>query len=473
MSAPHKPTPYLHSRLASGLIVINVLALLAIAGNYLLSGAARHLVNLLLLAGSGCLSWWLWQKVRRTFLLLDTLAKQLHLACSGELHHRSSRTRSMGEAGKVAWQLNDFLDLVETYFKEINTCFQEISKGNFSRRPLSQGLPGILASSLDSVDKAIQTMAENDGFVRRNRLSSQLAALGNPHLRQDLSGSQRDLSAISQSMDAVAGITRDNAAGARESLNSANELSGHLQTIAGSVTSMDTASQMLAKEWHGIESSLADISAIADQTNLLALNAAIEAARAGEMGRGFAVVADEVRKLAERSKSTANQVQEVLGSLSARIDDMQTQASAAGSVAGEVQASVEAFRQRFSSLAEQSDLVLRQVSDVQQKSQTSLQKVGHVIYKQSAYHAVEEAQAIAPSQELAPWIDGDGAALFGAAAVQPLRAPLQNLQQQVEAAVAAATQSGQLDEAGIISKMQAMEQISVKLQNELDKLAAG
>ncbi|MDE1715562.1 methyl-accepting chemotaxis protein, partial [Chromobacterium amazonense] len=278
---------------------------------------------------------------------------------------------------------------------------------------------------------------------------------------------------ISQSMDAVAGITRDNAAGARESLNSANELSGHLQTIAGSVTSMDTASQMLAKEWHGIESSLADISAIADQTNLLALNAAIEAARAGEMGRGFAVVADEVRKLAERSKSTANQVQEVLGSLSARIDDMQTQASAAGSVAGEVQASVEAFRQRFSSLAEQSDLVLRQVSDVQQKSQTSLQKVGHVIYKQSAYHAVEEAQAIAPSQELAPWIDGDGAALFGAAAVQALRAPLQNLQQQVEAAVAAATQSGQLDEAGIISKMQAMEQISVKLQNELDKLAAG
>ncbi|WP_456236752.1 methyl-accepting chemotaxis protein [Chromobacterium paludis] len=273
-------------------------------------------------------------------------------------------------------------------------------------------------------------------------------------------------------MDSVAGITRDNAAGARDSLRSAEELSGHLQTIAGSVTSMDTASQMLAQEWQGIERSLADISAIADQTNLLALNAAIEAARAGEMGRGFAVVADEVRKLAERSKSTANQVQGVLETLSSRIGDMQTQASAAGGVAGEVQTSVEAFRLRFTSLAEQSDQVLRQVSEVQMKSQTSLQKVAHVIYKQSAYHAVEEALAQAPAPELAAWLEGDGAALFGSAA-QALRAPLQQLQQQVDAAVAAAAQSGQLDEAGILGRMKSMEQISVKLQTELDNLSAG
>lgn len=71
----------------------------------------------------------------------------------------------------------------------------------------------------------------------------------------------------------------------------------------------------LAEKSSSISKIINVINDIANQTNLLSLNASIEASRAGEYGKGFAVVASEVRNLAEQSKSSVNNIKQIIDSI--------------------------------------------------------------------------------------------------------------------------------------------------------------
>lgn len=410
---------------------------------------------------------------QRALKVLDIMREQIHHARQGELHHRATRTRHLGEVGLVAWEMNDFLDLVETYFKEINTCFRRVSEHDFQRRPLAAGLPGMFAESLGKIDEAIQAMADNDRFVRQNRLSSKLHNLNTEHLRSNLASNQHDLQIISDEISVVAEIAQENAASASKSQQTADAIGRHLDTIAGSVTSVNTAAEDLNREWQHIGESLQAISAIAEQTNLLSLNAAIEAARAGESGRGFAVVADEVKKLATRSKETADQVQAILGRLSSRIEDMLQRAGNAGSVAEEVRTSVDEFRHRFVRLADTSSEVIRRVSLVQDKSITSLLKVDHIVSKQEAYHLLSGEGN--PQQDpigqgrFQAWYSSDGQARFGdLSTFKLLHDKYSAVQQQVQLAL---SHLADQEEQTILQAMNVAEGASEVLLAGLDSLA--
>jgi methyl-accepting chemotaxis protein len=220
----------------------------------------------IVLVAAAALTLWVARRISRNVGAVKDAAG--HLA-AGDLGSRAA-VRSRDEVGDMAMSFNAMAESLDGLVTQVIAASEAVSSS---------------ATQLQSAaDELAATTTEQSAAVTEASATTEELARASASIAETVDG-----------VAAQAAETRDN-----------------LEQAEGDIDASAERTVALAERVSEIGAILALINEIADQTNLLALNAAIDAARAGEGGRGFAVVADEVRRLAERSKSSAAGIAEIV-----------------------------------------------------------------------------------------------------------------------------------------------------------------
>lgn len=231
----------------------------------------------------------------------------------------SARAEDGLQAGKIARAD------VESMYQKQKTVISQLETLN-SRSQDEAALSRELSASLEEMAGALEFSSQKFLETTRN-VDEMVSTIQNATSQAEqvahiTESTARDIDQIGEALDRLrSGVANnaDNSAAVKEDAEQGVKV---VQTFTSEMDRIDEESQKAIAAMQRLNRQTAEVTKIIEvikdlvsDTELLAFNAAIIAAKAGAEGRGFSVVAEEIRDLADRTTTSADEIESIIKSI--------------------------------------------------------------------------------------------------------------------------------------------------------------
>ena len=403
----------------SKIIYLNILLIISIILTCVINGAIYgvhfSVVILSLLNVTFAAAVFYYVKKTKSYLhkAIDVFEDSLH----GNFETRLVNITEKEDLSKLGWSINNFLDQLEVFIREVNTSIDYASQNKYFRRINTKGLNQGFAKTSKKINAAIDAMQAEFEEQREKNFAAELGKTGKP-LAESFQAIQAQLAEGVNELNSTARKAEETAEASNESVTQSEAVIEKLLNLSNYINNNVTAVESLIQRTDEISAVVDLIKDIADQTNLLALNAAIEAARAGEHGRGFAVVADEVRKLAERTQKATSEIDISIQTLKQETDTISQSAEVMNSVSNESVETLQSFKEKLYHFNKNANEMKVDAEELKSALMVVLVKIDHILFKSNAFNRVithKGSEGVPRHTEcrLGKWYYGEAKNLFG------------------------------------------------------------